>query len=409
MAITDKKTGVWGLDQTFNKINQGSIWGYAGALAERTQLYVWGGNPDGQLGQNNQGGWSEYLTAQSSPIQIPGDWAQIASGGTTTGGVKTDGTLWIWGGNNYGEAGQNNATYGYSSPVQIPGTSWSSLFVDRQHSWAIRTDGTFWAWGRNEYGQLGQNNTTAYSSPTQIPGDWSKMESSNYNTVGLKSNGTLWAWGSNQYGQLAQNTSGEGGSSSLRYSSPVQIPGTSWSDCAAFYYGAAAIRTDGTLWTWGFNGNGICGVNNAAPIMYSSPVQVPGTNWSKLGNNYHNLFGIKTDGTLWAWGSDSYGALGQLTRNQRRSSPVQIPGTTWRHIDGNGPSTMRATKTDGTLWAWGVNEAGENGQNDRGGYDGLYGPLLARSSPVQIPGAWRIDNIRMGGGGGGRVQAALKS
>ena len=395
------KNNTWKVNQWYDQAVAGNI-SYTGSLAERTQLYVWGGNPAGQLGQNNQGGWSAYLTAQSSPIQIPGDWAQISSGSSHTGGVKTDGTLWIWGGNNYGEAAQNNATYGYSSPVQIPGTSWSSLFTDRQHSWAIRTDGTFWAWGRNEYGQLGQNNTTAYSSPAQIPGtNWSKMESSNYNTVGLKSDGTLWAWGSNQYGQSAQNST-----SVSRYSSPVQIPGTSWSDCAAFYYGAAAIRTDGTLWGWGFNNNGSLGQNNQT--RYSSPVQIPGT-WSKLGNNYWSMYGIKTDGTLWAWGSDSYGALGQLTRNVSQSSPVQIPGTTWSHVDGSGPSTMRATKTDGTLWVWGVNEAGENGQNDRGGYDGLYGPLLARSSPVQIPGAWRIDNIRMGGGGGGRVQAALKS
>jgi len=400
------KNNTWKLNQWYDQDVAGNV-DYTGALAERTQLYLWGANPAGQLGQNNQGGWSEYLTAQSSPIQIPGDWAQISSGGTTTGGVKTDGTLWIWGGNNYGETGQNNATYGYSSPVQIPGTSWSSLFVDRNHSWAIRTDGTFWAWGRNEYGQLAQNNRTSYSSPVQIPGtNWSKMESSNYNTVGLKSDGTLWAWGSNQYGQLAQNTSGEAGSSALRYSSPVQIPGTSWSDCAAFYYGAAAIRTDGTLWGWGFNNNGNLGQNNQT--RYSSPVQIPGT-WSKFGNSYWSMFGIKTDGTLWAWGSDSYGVLGQLTRNVSQSSPVQIPGTTWSHVDGDGGSNMRATKTDGTLWAWGENQAGENGQNDRGGYDGLWGPLLGRSSPVQIPGAWRIDNIRMGGGGGGRVQAALKA
>jgi len=248
---------------------------------------------------------------------------------------------------------------------------------------------------------LGINSRTDISSPVQVPGTtWSKVSAAGATHAYIKTDGTLWVSGRNNDGELGINSKNDS------RSSPVQIPGTSWSDCAAFYYGAAAIRTDGTLWGWGFNNNGSLGQNNQT--RYSSPVQIPGT-WSKLGNNYWSMYGIKTDGTLWAWGSDSYGALGQLTRNVSQSSPVQIPGTTWSHVDGSGPSTMRATKTDGTLWVWGVNEAGENGQNDRGGYDGLYGPLLARSSPVQIPGAWRIDNIRMGGGGGGRVQAALKS
>ena len=126
-----------------------------------------------------------------------------------------------WGYNGYGQLGQNNITY-YSSPVQIPGTTWSSIGVGL-NSLATKTDGTLWAWGYNTYGQLGQSNRTQYSSPIQIPGTtWSSIKSTNYHALVTKTDGTLWSWGYNFYGQLGQ-------SNTTQYSSPVQIPGTAWS------------------------------------------------------------------------------------------------------------------------------------------------------------------------------------
>ena len=126
MAITDKKTGVWGLDQTYNKINQGSIWSYN----TTANLYVWGRNEHGQLGQN-----SPSNSNVSSPVQVPGSWG--ANDGMTVSGrkvsarnhvlnIKGDGTLWTWGSNNNGAHGLNNRTQ-YSSPVQVPGTTWMEV------------------------------------------------------------------------------------------------------------------------------------------------------------------------------------------------------------------------------------------------------------------------------------------
>ena len=122
----------------------------------------------GALGQND-------IVDRSSPVQIPGSsWSKVfRTGPYSYGGIKTDNTLWGWGMNDYGQLGQNS-TVQYSSPVQIPGTNWSNgISSGNTAVLCVKTDGTGWKWGRNEYGQLGLNNLNVhYSSPTQIPGAW---------------------------------------------------------------------------------------------------------------------------------------------------------------------------------------------------------------------------------------------
>ena len=186
---------------------------------------------------------------------------------------------------------------------------------------AIRTDGTLWAWGRNTYGELCQNNRTNYSSPIQIPGSWSYVSQG----AGLKTDGSLWAWGPNYGGKLGQNQ----GYPALNYaSSAVQIPGT-W---AGFYVGGTSagngdetmggVKTDGTLWSWGYNTWGQLGHNDL--VNKSAPIQITGggTNWSSImpntGDNRAQMF-AKTDGTLWRTGGGP--AIGSDTK---RSSPVQM-------------------------------------------------------------------------------------
>jgi alpha-tubulin suppressor-like RCC1 family protein len=181
---------------------------------------------------------------QSSPIQIPGTWSQGALGEYSSGGVKTDGTAWTWGRNSDGMLGHNNRT-DYSSPVQLPGTNWGTSplqfrVIGNQRSFAIKTDGTLWTWGDNGQGNLGQNNRTRYSSPNQIPGTtWSKI-SGRAHCLAIKTNGTLWSWGGNSQGALGQNNRTD-------YSSPKQIPGTTWSFVATGDATSFAIKTDGTL------------------------------------------------------------------------------------------------------------------------------------------------------------------
>ena len=284
-------------------------------------LWAWGRNAEGQLGQNDR-------TWHSSPVQIGSDtnWDYATGGNRNAMGIKTDGTGWAWGNNYNGKLGLNSTTY-MSSPTQIPGTNWSRLSAARYQGYGIKTDGTLWAFGYNNDGQLGQNNRTNYSSPTQIPGTtWSDIASSQV-TVATKTDGTLWVWGYGGNGELGLNDT-------ARRSSPVQVPGTTWASVQANFYNVQAIKTDGTLWNWGYNNNGQLGQGSTSPstYAYSSPIQVPGTTWSKGSVGAYQMWGIKTDGTLWAWGGGDHGQLGQnQPTSVKYSSPVQVSGS-WSSI-----------------------------------------------------------------------------
>jgi len=375
MAITDKEKGVWGLDQVYNKINQGSIWSYS---APR-KLFALGRDFRGALGLNTQTAGQD---GRSSPTQVPGTtWSAIATRGS--GGndyvslaTKTDGTLWTWGHNEKGQLGLNNRT-SLSSPTQIgAGTDWAKdqkSISNGANSLAIKTDGTLYSWGYGLQGTLAQNDNIQRSSPTQIPGTtWSRVAGgTRRGAFGIKTDNSLWAWGSNTVGALGQNNR-------TNYSSPIQIPGD-WATIASGGPSGIqlATKTDGTLWAWGPNEYGQIGQNDQN-VHKSSPSQVPGTTWdtgdSKMAITHSASIAIKTDGTLWAWGENVYGILGQDDAVYR-SSPTQIPGTTWNIVAATDTSAY-AIKTDGTLWAWGNNQNGRLGQN----YD------QPSSSPKQIPG-----------------------
>ena len=378
MAITNKEEGVWSIDQVYNKQNQGSIWEYS----PLRQLWMVGRNTNGGLGQNQN---ENNVTCYSSPVQVPGTtW--VAGTSTTnysTLGLKTDNTLWAWGGNGYGQLGLNNNTQ-YSSPVQIPGTTWanvSSHAGSEAGILATKTDGTLWAWGYNGQGALGQSNKTQYSSPRQIPGtNWSTSAESfainYYMSMAIKTDGTLWTWGTNGNGRLGQ-------SNQSNYSSPRQVPGTTWAKVGKISDGFQAIKTDGTLWTSGSNPFGELGIGSRTP--YSSPKQVPGTTWKTITGAGEGAIAVKTDGTLWSWGRNSQGQLGHNDSHspgpESKTAPQQVgSNTNWDTVGGSKGSISFATKTDGTLWGWGNNDEGSLNNNNR----------TKRSSPTQIPGTtWK--------------------
>jgi alpha-tubulin suppressor-like RCC1 family protein/plastocyanin len=301
------------------------------ALIDKSNnLWIFGDNQYGGLGQN-----APTTSHLSSPTQIPGTWSVVTCGQMGAGGVKTDGTMWAWGRNDLGQLGLNNGVP-YSSPVQIPGTGWSSNInhvsqVANTDRLAIKTDGTLWMWGRNNEGVLGQNNKTKYSSPVQVGTEttWQMATFSGVaNCFAIKTDGTLWSWGYESYGYLAHNNTTE-------YSSPKQVgTDTNWADVGGGKYASCATKTDGTLWSWGSNAFGELGGNftgggSMSTNSRSSPIQIPGTNWLRPFAGSHWMGCLKTDGTYWGWGSNFYGALGlnQSGSPQRYSSPVQLPGT----------------------------------------------------------------------------------
>ena len=306
------------------------------------------------------------------------------------------GTLFSWGSNDEGQGARNDTT-ARSSPIQVPGTKWArvngSMSGYGKVMLGVKSDGSLWGWGRNSQGALAQNNTTNVSSPVQIVGTWSGNFSAGLLCgMGVKTDGTLWSWGYGDHGNLGLNENG----SPSRKSSPVQVgSGTDWSttadQCAIGGNSTMAgtcIKTDGTLWAWGLNTYGVLGQNDRT--NRSSPVQIPGT-WtgSYIAKPYHTFTAIKTDGTLWTWGIDSYGSLGQNDA-AHKSSPTQVPGTNWRKIISGNYGTL-ATKTDSTLWYFGSNQFGSAGQNLPMGPGGLN----ARSSPIQMGTATDWNDIAL--------------
>lgn len=298
-------------------------------LQSNNSIWSWGDNAQGQLGLND-------TTYRLSPVQVGAltSWAKISKGDSTGAAIKTDGTLWVWGLNNIGQLGQNN-TVSRSSPVQIgTDTNWSAVAPASSFATALKTDGTILAWGTNYSGQLGQNNRVYRSSPVQIGADtnWAKISSGPDCSAAIKTTGTLWLWGGNNYGQLGLNDR-------VARSSPVQVGAlTDWTSINVQRYFAIALRSNGTIWVWGQNNFGQLGQNNL--INRSSPTQVGAlTTWSSIciGNGTDvNSAAIKTDGTLWVWGNNSSGQLGQNNRTYR-SSPVQVGAlTTWASISAGG-------------------------------------------------------------------------
>jgi len=299
--------------------------------------------------------------------------------------TKTDGTLWGWGSNDRGVLGQNQApSVQYSSPVQVgTDTTWALIALYKFSPWVTKSDGTMWVWGLNGAGVLGLNSTddtgtTAYSSPVQLPGTtWSisgenKIMSGQGGAGAIKTDGTLWMCGEMSDGMLGLNDE-------VNRSSPTQIPGTTWSTIVAAWGNVMSTKTDGTLWSWGQNNYGQGGHNNR--IKYSSPMQIgTDTTWSYIHSatysSYPQTYAVKTDGTMWAWGENRKGQLG-LNNTAQYSSPTQVgTQTTWSKVAANKGFTW-ALKTDGTLWSWGYNFYGTLGHNNTR-------PAGIVSSPTQI-------------------------
>ncbi|MFH1227954.1 MAG: hypothetical protein V1701_08635 [Planctomycetota bacterium] len=330
------------------------------ALKTDGTLWTWGGNPNGQLGDGT-------FDSKNVPTQISGtNWSAVAVGGRHTVALKTDGTLWAWGGNHDGELGDGTTKY-KNVPTQITGTNWSAIAAGYYYTIALKSDGTLWTWGENDFGQLGDGTTAGKNVPTQISGtNWSAIAAGNAHTVALKTDGTLWAWGNGNDGQLGNGEHRIPALYIIEYRTrPIQIAGTNWSAVAAGTFHTVALKQDGTLWTWGENydgqlGNGTTGDNKARPT------QIAGTNWSAIAAGDAHTVALKTDGTLWTWGSNNAGQLGDennpipplLFSHNANARPTQIAGTNWSAIAA-GLSHTVALKQDGTLWAWGRNDYGQ--------------------------------------------------
>jgi Regulator of chromosome condensation (RCC1) repeat len=234
--------------------------------------------------------------------------------------MKSDGTVWAWGGNNYGQLGDNSTTQ-RNVPVQVSGLSGVTAIAVGSaafHSLALKSDGTVWAWGSNATGQIGNNSLTDSHVPVQVLSGVTAIAAGDSHSLAVKSGGTVWAWGYNGFGQLGNNSTTDS-------HVPVQVVGASGITAIAGGYGhSLALKSDATVWAWGMNGFGQLGNNSITESLVA--VQVSGLSGvtAIAGAHYHSL-ALKSGGTVWAWGYNSNGQLGDTTTTFRKV-PVQVSG-----------------------------------------------------------------------------------
>jgi len=328
------------------------------------QLFTWGRNDLGHLGDNT-------TTQRGIPVTTFAGgttWKQVASGGYHTAAIKTDGSLWVWGRNNRGQLGDFSNT-NRSTPVTTfaGGNDWKQVTCGGFHTAAIKTDGSLWTWGFGNNGQLGTNDTTNRSTPvTTFAGgnNWKQVSMSNRcrHSAAIKTDGTLWIWGNGN--NLGINLFGDANSRNT----PVTtfVGGNNWKQVSVGYEFTAAVKTDGSLWTWGRGTEGQLGDNNA--ITRSTPVTTfaGGNNWKSVACSGGHTAAIKTDGSLWTWGYNNSGQLG-TSNTTWRSTPVTTfaGGNNWKQVTCGNRHTG-AIKTDGTLWVWGSDDFNALGTNGAG-------------------------------------------
>ncbi len=333
------------------------------------------------------------------------DWIEVAGGGGFSLALKADGSLWAWGLNSYGQLGDGTAR-SWDRPVQVgQDRDWVRITAGGWDSLAVKSDGTLWAWGLNAsgqlgtgYGQQGTGTTNSQHVPTKLGNDrdW-QAASGGKNllsamftgsgvafgiapglpyTLGLKADGTLWAWGYNAAGQLGDGTA-------WKRAAPVRIgTGSDWRDVSAGCAHSVGVKADGSLWSWGDNncgqlGNGTKG--GSGPSSFSGYGTVSSTyapaaasnciprrvgnseDWRMVRAGAQHTVALKSDGSLWAWGLNCYGQVGDGTTNS-----VVVPtriGTAsdWVWVDAGATYTV-ALKRDGSLWLWGERIGGESRQ-----------------------------------------------
>ena len=335
--------------------------------------YAWGLGSAGALGDNT-------AADKSSPVPVVGgitDWASASAGNNHELAIRANGTLYAWGNNGSGRLGDNTIV-NKSSPVLVAGgiSDWIRASAGTAHSLGLRATGQLYAWGNAANGRLGDNTIANKSSPVLVAGgiaEWVSMSTGDLHNLAIRANGVLYAWGSGGDGRLGDGTT-------VAKSSPVVVSGgfTDWIGAATGYFHSLGVRANGTLYGWGRNANGQVGDNTAA--AKSVPTLVVGgiVNWvSASCGDYHSL-GIRADGTLYAWGNNTSRQLGDTTITSR-SSPVLVVGgfTDWVMASG-GNQASNGVRANGTTWGWGSNTFGMVGD----------GTGTGKSSPVLVAGGF---------------------
>lgn len=417
---------------SFTKIDVGGQ-NFAGVKSDGS-IWVSGGNAYGQLGDSS-------ITLRSSPVSVVGDhsFTSVAAGPIAVLGLKSDGSLWCWGRNDYGYCGDGSVTH-RSSPVSVIGEhSFTEIYSSGVYSsFAKKSDGSIWSWGANDFGQLGDGSITHRSSPVSVlssgsvdysfstvskifrhtvllgydkriytmgnnsyfqlcpivsrfpfpanmnminlSGSFKSISTGSNQTSFLKSDGTAWCVGHN--GETGGNAGGLGDGTAINKWSPVSVIGDhSFIKIVSFYNNTAALKDNGSVWSWGQGAT--YGINGDGTVAdRSSPVSVVGNHsFVDIIPGGVHCFGLKHDGEVWGWGYNPP-ALGDANQ-ANRSSPVSVSGGHFFKKVGAGTYNGFGLKMNGSVWSWGYNYRGSLGD----------GSATSRNSPVSVLGGHEFVDI----------------
>ena len=322
------------------------------ALKTDGTLWAFGGNGYGQLGDGTD-------TDRNTPVQVMTGIASVSAGSGHTMALREDGTLWAFGSNVFGQLGDGTHTDRHT-PVQVM-AGVTSVSAGGDFTMAVKKDGTLWAFGHNYFGNLGDGTTTDRHTPVEVMTEIASVYAGFMHTMVLKTDGSLWAFGYNNYGQLGDGTTTD-------HYTPVEVM-TGIASVSASQHFTMALKTDGSLWAFGYNGYGQLG--DGTTTNHYTPVEVMTGIASVSAGGGDFTMALKTDGTLWAFGNNYFGQLGDGTTTDHYT-PVEV--MTGIASVSTGTYHTLALKTDGVLWAFGYNRYGQLGD----------GTTTDRQTPFQV-------------------------
>jgi alpha-tubulin suppressor-like RCC1 family protein len=372
-TIVSKRTpvSVLGAVKTFCKIAAGNAWSLA--IDKNGRAWAWGNGGDGRLGRNS-------TVSSLTPVSVLGvvkTFCEIAAGNATSAAIDKNGRIWSWGFNNSGQLG-NGANVQQLTPVSLAGAvkTFCKISLSNGQTLALDKNGRAWGWGFNTTGLLGDNSVTARNTPVSVAGaikTFCQIAAGNQHALAIDKNNNTWAWGPNDQGQLGANLS------ALVRTPKSIVLGANKTFCQVNIGGGFSIMIDrvGKIWSWGVNTSGFIG-DNTTTARYT-PINLAGVNktFCKVASGGGWTLAIANTGRLWGWGLNTNGRIGDNSTTQR-NTPVSILGAakTFCQIDCGNAHSLAIDK-NGRAWAWGNNTFGALGNNS----------TVSRNTPVSVLGA----------------------